>query len=166
MQVKIVSLLFSCLLLAVCFHVLFSHCYYNQATTCGVSRQRQWLVASRRFSHSRKTPKRQQRRKSRREQIRKQLPRQRSSTHVLCAGWVYPLTLISITLNTTSFFPPASCSIGTCCIFVYWLVIYLFFLVLNRHRCPTPRLSSSILRVNTRSLRCPPSWQMCRHKRL
>ncbi|KAB5530854.1 hypothetical protein PHYPO_G00134120 [Pangasianodon hypophthalmus] len=49
-------------------------------------RQRQWLVGSRRFSRSRRTPKRQQRRKSHREQIRKQLPKQHSSTHVLSAG--------------------------------------------------------------------------------
>lgn len=38
--------------------------------------------------------------------------------------------------------------------------------VLYRHRCQTPRLSSSILRVNTQSLLCPLSWQMCRHKLL
>ncbi|KAK2836421.1 hypothetical protein Q7C36_014290 [Tachysurus vachellii] len=49
-------------------------------------RQRQWLAASRRFSRSRRTPKRQQRRKSHREQIRKRLPKQHLSTHVLCAG--------------------------------------------------------------------------------
>ncbi|KAG7317128.1 hypothetical protein KOW79_019426 [Hemibagrus wyckioides] len=49
-------------------------------------RQRQWLAGSRRFSRSRRTPKRQQRRKSRREQTRKRLPKQHSSTHAPSAG--------------------------------------------------------------------------------
>ncbi|KAF7691264.1 hypothetical protein HF521_011561 [Silurus meridionalis] len=93
---------------------------YNKCSPSESQRQRQWLEGSRRFSRSRKTPKRQQRRKSRREPIRKRLPKQHSSTHVLSAG----------------------------------------------HRCLTPRLSSSILRVNILSLLCPLSWPMFRHKRL
>ncbi|KAF4073870.1 hypothetical protein AMELA_G00248230 [Ameiurus melas] len=61
----------------------------EQSVTCSPSetpRQRQWLAGSKRFSHSRRTPKRQQRRKSHREQIRKLLLKQHSSTHVLSAG--------------------------------------------------------------------------------